>query len=268
MSRATEHPSEDIIPLTIAIPAYNRSNAVTALLKTICAQATPEDEVIVSDDGSTDGTAEQASTIPGVRVIRHEKNQGMVANWNACLTAASREWICIIHDDDRLEPGAFDALRRACALASGPAVIMHRYAGSSFDAGFRYSYSESSAGTVLSCPEIPSGAVLRRDIIEAVGLFDPRFKYSADLEYFPRIAARFPLIVIESPRIIEYRLHGANYQFQTWGEADFYDQLEELGRSIISHAGVQDERLRREILDNRLVGGLLYMLNRADQIGD
>jgi hypothetical protein len=76
------------------------------------------------------------------------------------------------------------------------------------------------------------------------------------------------LIVIESPRIIEYRLHGANYQFQTWGEADFYDQLEELGRSIISHSGVQDEDLKREILDNRMVGSLLYMLNMADQAGD
>ena len=58
-----------------------------------------------------------------------------------------------------------------------------------------------------------------------------------DLEYFARIAARFPLVVVESPRIVEYRLHGANYQFQTWRQTDFYDQFEELQRSIISYAG-------------------------------
>jgi glycosyltransferase involved in cell wall biosynthesis len=264
----TEERSTEVIPFTIGIPTYNRGSSVQQLLKAVCDQAIIEDEIIVSDDGSTDGTSEQAGRIPGVKVIRHEKNQGMVANWNACLSAATREWICILHDDDRLEPGALAALRRACALAKGPALILHRYAGSQFDGGFRYNYSEPCSGTVLSCPTIPSGAVLHRAIIDTVGLFDPRFKYSADLEYFPRIAARFPLIVIESPRIVEYRLHLANHQFQTWRQPDFQDQYEELQRSVISYVGIQDERLRRDILDQRTIGDLLYMLDMADRIGD
>src|ERR1035441_4029574 len=182
MKRAAEY-SCGMIPLTIAIPTYNRGSSVRTLIESIFAQTESDDEVIVSDDGSTDGTAEQASTFSNAKVIRHEKNQGMVANWNACLTAATRDWICIIHDDDKLEPGALSALRRACSLADGPALILHRYAGSQFDGAFRYDYSEPCSGAVLSCPTIPSGAVIHRAIIDAVGLFDPQFKYSADLEY-------------------------------------------------------------------------------------
>ena len=257
-----------IIPLTIAIPTYNRRNSVQLLLKSICNQARTEDEVIVSDDGSTDGTSEQSSMLPSVRVIRHDTNQGMVANWNSCLRAATRDWICIVHDDDRLESGALAALRRACAVARGPALITHEYAGSQFDNVFRCSYSEPSSWSVLHCPTIPSGAVIHRAIIDKLGLFDARFKYSSDMEYFPRIAAQFPLIVVESPRIVEYRLHGANYQFQTWRQADFYPQFEELERLIISYAGIQEEKLKCDILGDRMVGYLLGMLNLADRVGD
>jgi glycosyltransferase involved in cell wall biosynthesis len=260
--------STGIIPLTIAIPAYNRRSSVQTLLKSICDQARMEDEVIVSDDGSTDGTSEQSSLMPSVRVIRHDTNQGMVANWNTCLRTATRDWICIVHDDDRLEPGALAALRCACALAKGPALIVHQYAGNQFDDVFRCHYSAPSSWTVLNCPTIPSGAVVHRTIIDRLGLFDARFKYSSDLEYFARIAAQFPLIVVESPRIVEYRLHGANYQFETWRQTDFYAQFEELQRSIISLAGIQDEKLKLNMLGSRMVSNLLYMLNLADRVGD
>lgn len=267
MTGISEH-SSSRIPLTIAIPAYNRCGPVQELLKSICEQTSGDDEVILSDDGSTDGTAEQAGKIPGVKVIRHEKNQGMVANWNVCLTAATRDWICIIHDDDKLEPGGLAALRHACAIANGPALIQHEYAGDLFKSGFRYRYSDPSPGTVLSCPFIPSGAVVHRATINAVGQFNPRYKYSADLEYFPRITAQFPLLVIESPRIIEYRRHGENYHFKAAHQSDFYVQYEELLRSIISYAGITDEKSMRDILEKRLLGDWLYMLDMGDRIGD
>jgi glycosyltransferase involved in cell wall biosynthesis len=256
------------VSLSIAIPAYNRSSAVQALLKSICNQIGDHDEVIVSDDGSTDGTAEHASKIHGVKVICHERNQGMVANWNACLSAATREWICIIHDDDRLEPGGLAALRRACAVANGPALIQHEYAASRFEGGFRYRYSDPSPRTVLSCPSVPSGAVVHRAIIDAVGFFDPHYKYSADLEYFPRITTRFPLIVIESPRVVYFQRHAANYHFQVAHKEEFYVLYEELLRSVISYAGIEDEKLGRDVLEERLLADFFYMLDMADRLGN
>lgn len=267
MTDVAKGPSRSVA-LTIAVPTYNRCGSVQTLLKSICEQAGTEDEVIVCDDGSTDGTAEQSRMHPSVRVIRHEQNHGMVANWNSCLTAATREWVCIVHDDDHLEPGALAALRCACVLAKEPAMVVHDYVGSKFGGAFQCRYSEPNACAVLNCPTIPSGAVVHREIVEKLGLFDVRFKYSSDLEYFARIAARFPLIVIESPRIVEYRLHGANYQFLTWRQADFYEQFEELQRMIISYSGIQGEDLQLKMLGERMASNLLYMLNLADRVGD
>jgi glycosyltransferase involved in cell wall biosynthesis len=259
-------PPTDAVPLTIAIPAYNRRDSVRALVEAIRDQAQGEDEVIVCDDGSTDGTCEELRSVREIKVISHPVNQGMVSNWNECLTSAARDWICVIHDDDKLEPGGLAALRRACVLANGPALIVHRYAGTG--EAFRCSYSAPSPEMILNCPTIPSGAIVHRGVVNELGLFDARFKYSTDLEYFARVASRFPTIVIESPRIVEYRIHGANYQIKTWRNDDFYTQLEEIQCLTIAYAGICDEQRKRQLLQQRMISNLLYMLNLAGRFGD
>jgi glycosyltransferase involved in cell wall biosynthesis len=241
---------------------------VQALVQSISNQVLPCDELIVSDDGSTDGTASQLTQLERLRVLRHEKNQGMVANWNACLDSATCEWICIIHDDDRLEPRGLGALRNACSLVGEPAVILHQYKGAQFGGAFRCSISGACPWNVLNCPTIPSGAVMHKSIIESMGMFDARFKYSADLEFFPRIAARFPLVVIESPRVVSFQLHGDNYELRTWRNSDFYIQLEEIQKAIIRHAGIEQEDEARRLLRERMEGNLRYMLDLAAHFGD
>lgn len=266
LAHETSRRSAPFIPLTIAVPAYNRRDSVRALVNAIRDQADGEDEVIISDDASTDGTCEELRSVRNVKVISHTVNQGMVSNWNECLNSAARDWICLIHDDDGLEPGGLAALRRACALANGPALIVHRYAGKG-DA-FRCSYSTPSPEMILNCPTIPSGAVVHRDILNELGLFQPRFEYSTDLEYFARVASRFPTIVVESPRVVDYRIHGANYQMKTWRNENFYSQLEEIQRLTIAYAGIRDEEQKEEVLRQRMFSNLLYMLNLAGRFGD
>src|SRR4051794_29700190 len=171
------------IALTIAIPTYNRGSTLQPLLESIRTSARPGDELIVSDDGSTDDTAAIVTAFPEFRLVRHEQNIGMVENWNTCLRVASHEWICIVHDDDNLMPGALEALRWACAKAPQPTLITHSYSGSE-TAEFRFRYAEPGPWAVMNCPTVPSGAIIHRAICDDVGFFDPQFKYSADLEYF------------------------------------------------------------------------------------
>jgi glycosyltransferase involved in cell wall biosynthesis len=255
--------------LTIAIPTYNRSDSLCNLLQSVLGQASDCDEIIVSDDGSFDGTYERIHDIPGLRILRAESNRGMVANWNKCLQSASRDWICMLHDDDELQPGGIEALRSACALAGEPALVLHHYQGSRFDGALRCTVSRPCSWSVLNCPTIPSGAVVHRSIIDAVGVFDPRFAYSADQEYFARVAARFPVVVIESPRVITFRLHDANYEFTTWRKADFFAQYEALQRAIIRHAGLTEGTSSTErLIDDRIREALFYILDHAARIDD
>ncbi len=255
------------IPLTLAVPTYNRCSSVQLLVKAIQAQAKAQDEIIVSDDGSTDGTFEEASKMPDIRLVRHKENQGMVRNWNYCLEQARCDWICIIHDDDTLAPRGLEALRRACEFADQPALILPTERQAECDESFRYRFWSPGAWSVLHCPRIPSGAVIHRKIVQELGGFNPRFCYSADLEYFPRIAAHFPVVIIDSPLAIRYELHDSNYQIKTWRKADFYAQLEEIQRSIVSYAGIHGAAAE-SLVQQRLTGLLEYVFREAYRRGD
>jgi glycosyltransferase involved in cell wall biosynthesis len=257
------------VPLSIAVPTYNRAHFMTTLIRSILDQADNADEIIVSDDGSADDTIGRVLSLDRqIRIFQSTTNRGMVANWNRCLELATREWICILHDDDRLEPGGLTALRTACSLVDEPALILHQYSGDQFAGAFRCTISRACPWNVLNCPTIPSGAVVHRSILDTMGVFDPRLKYSADLEFFPRIAARFPLVVIESPRVVNFRLHGDNYELKTWRNPDFYGQLEEIQRTIFRHAGIGEEDQLRNLLANRMEGNLRHMLDLAASFGD
>ncbi len=233
-----------MVSLTVAVPSFNRGSELEPLLREIKRQAKVGDQLLVCDDGSQDNTDEVVRKVGGFELFLQEKNRGMVANWNECLSASSRDWICLVHDDDFLAPGGLDALRRACAAVGEPSLIAHRSAEEdNNDSTFRYRFSEPGSWAVLHCPTIPSGAVVHRSIVQEIGGFDPRLKYSADLEYFPRICARYPLLIIENPRVISWKIHGGSYHFRTWMEADFFEQLSFIYREVFEYAKVTPEAI-------------------------
>jgi hypothetical protein len=99
-------------------------------------------------------------------------------------------------------------------------------------------------------------------VVEAVGTFDPRFRYSTDLEYFPRICTRFPMVTVESPAVMDIQFHGANYQLKTWREPDFLSQFEELHRTIIRYAGLTG-KAAEQLLYEHVSANLSYMFSQA-----
>ena len=230
--------------LSIAIPTYNRRESVVSLVEAIKCQLLPEDELIVVDDGSSDGTAAALEAVPQVKLVRHAKNQGMVRTWNNCLESATREWICVIHDDDALGMRGLEAIRRACSIINEPGLIEHAPNGSE-DTPFRCRVQDPGAWAVLHSALIPSGATVHRSVIDAVGMFDERFTYSGDIEYFARICARYTSVVIESPDVIKYNFHQDNYQYRTWRQPDFFAQLEEILKLVVGYARLPDQEAQQ-----------------------
>ena len=257
---------ETSLPLTIAIPTYNRCQSVTMLVKQLMPQLLPSDELLVVNDGSQDGTVEALYQMPEVKLVSNPSNYGMVKTWNRCLMAASRDWICVIHDDDSVAPTALQTIRRACTLVGQPALIAHRSLDAHLDQTFRYRRAEPGAWAVLNTTTTPSGVTLHRDIVQAIGTFSEQFPYSCDLEYFARICAHYPSLVIESPEILYYNQHDQNYQYKTWRKDDFWQQLEAIERTTLSYAnvGAEAERYFRD----RMSSYAQHMLKTAAQSED
>ena len=208
--------------------------------------------------------------VAGVTVVRQPANLGMVGNWNYCLTAGTNDWVCLVHDDDRLLDGAAEAIRRACALVGGSGVVAHaenlrlRHVA---DGGFCYERREPGAFAVLDTAVCPSGVTIHRAVVAAAGGFSDAFAYSADLEYFARLFARFPSVVIRNPRVLEYVLHGGNYQFKTWRRDDFLAQLRAVEAAALAHAGLPAGE-HAAMLRERLDRDMLYMVRASTAAGE
>ena len=94
---------------SIIIPAYNAADYLPQCLESIFSQNYTGCEVIVIDDGSTDGTSEVLAKYPQVKVIRQE-NSGMATARNRGLEVAQGEYILFVDSDDFLADGALATL--------------------------------------------------------------------------------------------------------------------------------------------------------------
>ncbi len=91
--------------MTVAavIPHWNRRELLANLLESLGRQTRPFDEVIVVDNGSTDGSAEMAEQA-GARVLRLGSNLGFAAAVNRGIEATQADWIAILNNDVTLAP--------------------------------------------------------------------------------------------------------------------------------------------------------------------
>jgi cellulose synthase/poly-beta-1,6-N-acetylglucosamine synthase-like glycosyltransferase/peptidoglycan/xylan/chitin deacetylase (PgdA/CDA1 family) len=106
-------------PVTVIVPAYNESAGIEAAVRSLVAQDHPV-EILVVDDGSSDGTADIAESLglPGVRVIRKE-NGGKPSALNTGIANASFDLLVMVDGDTVFEP---DAVRKLVQPFADPRV--------------------------------------------------------------------------------------------------------------------------------------------------
>ena len=92
--------------VTVVIPTHNRKELLRYALMSALRQEGVALEVIVVDDGSSDGTAEMLAALTDrrVRVVHHETAQGVSAARNRGIEEARGEWIAFLDDDDLWAP--------------------------------------------------------------------------------------------------------------------------------------------------------------------
>ncbi len=126
-----------VMPLvSILVPAYNEEEFLPAMLDRVLSAALPagvETEILVVDDGSTDGTAEAALAVAGrvpdrVRVFRHERNRGKGAAIRTALAEARGEFALIQDADLEYDPRDYPKLLQPLLEGRADAVYGTRFA--------------------------------------------------------------------------------------------------------------------------------------------
>ena len=108
---------------SVVVPTYNRRSMLERALRSVWAQTCDDYELIVVDDGSTDGTAEFLATLGSdVRTVRQE-NQGPSAARNAGVALARGTYVVFLDSDDELLPDALACYARAIEMASRPSLV-------------------------------------------------------------------------------------------------------------------------------------------------
>ena len=187
--------------ITAVVPVWNGREPLERLLDSLEAQTAPIDELLVVDNGSTDGAPELAAR-RGARVIPMGRNAGFAAAVNRGIESARSPWIAVLNSDVRLAPDYLAQLMETggwfgtgkILSASKPTRLDGTFdlisrAGTAWRAGSgrRDTPGFSRAQPIWSAPW--TAAVFRAALFERVGLLEERFEsYLEDVDFGLRCA--------------------------------------------------------------------------------
>lgn len=230
--------------LSVVVPAFNAGRYLKIAVDSLLAQRLPGLEVVVVDDGSTDGAA-AAVAGPNVRVLRQE-NRGEAAARNAGVKASTGRFITFLDADDVMAPDAV-APRHAYLtshpeeLAAGglPSRLIDeegRVAGEVFARmASKYAFPlrldaefyRSGKFFPVSC----SLYVYRRAAFDRVGLYDETLPAAPDCDFHFRLLAAAGVLVLPVP-VFDRRIHGSNLSLTGAKAPAFRPEIESAVRVI------------------------------------
>jgi GT2 family glycosyltransferase len=222
--RAPKPPSGGLQPaaaaptFSVVIAAYQSVGSVRAAVASALDQTVPPIEVVVCDDGSTDGTGDAIRGLePRVRVVRQD-NRGEAAAKNAAAARATGDYLVILDADDLFAPtrleaiGALAAARPDLDVITTDAWLLDVVSGNRrrcYGPGFRFE-TEDQPEEILRRNFVLGLAAVRRAAFEAVGGFDPAIAVTTDWHLWIRmIHAGSRVGLIEQP-LATYRIHAGS----------------------------------------------------------
>jgi glycosyltransferase involved in cell wall biosynthesis len=193
--------------VSTVIPTYDRRGLIERAVDSALAQTYRTQEVIVVDDGSTDGTGELLRERYGERIRYVWQRNGGVSNArNQGMRLARGDFIALLDSDDLWEPTKVE--KQVGFLRAHPDFGMvltdvRRVdgAGNPIDVFRRRDVIRADGDAladVLRNPAlVPASILIRRSVFERLGGFDESLRTAEDIEFHLRIAAAFKIGVIE-----------------------------------------------------------------------
>ena len=242
--------------ITVVLPTYNGARFIRESVESVLAQDISDFELIICDDGSTDGTWEIVQAYAGqrCRVLRNDGNRGLFPTLNRLVAEARSPWVHLWSQDDRMLPRC---LGRTCAFAAEHPEVGMIYSRMRFideNGKFVSDGKDDPTPSVVSplfAARIMyffgsiSGNIanvsIRTDVFREIGPFREDLKVSGDYEYWVRLSQKYPIGFLAEP-LIELREHNAQFSRQHPSALHFIRENREIKATLRSRLTDGEQR--------------------------
>jgi glycosyltransferase involved in cell wall biosynthesis len=245
---------------SVIIPVFNRRHTIGNSLKTLDSQCFRDFEVVLIDDGSTDGSPEYIKeAYPDYHLIEQD-NRGPGMARNAGLKLARGRYIAFLDSDDLWFPWTLKSYHTLIQEQGEPSVLLGRLCGFLNESELEglvenknqirtfNDYFASSSETILAgCCNM----VVRSDHLKAVGGFDGGRINAEDSELLLRLGTFAGVVVMDAPVTVGYRRHSSSETQSYPGlqrTADGVNLMRERERQSRYPGGAVRKQERRELI--------------------
>lgn len=278
--------------VSIGIPTWNRCGYLRMALESAMAQSYPELEIVVSDNASTDGTADFLAGLKDsrIRVLRQPENIGGIPNLNQCLQHATGDLFLLLSDDDTLE---LDAITRLVApFQGGRGDVEPEKIGLTWcpcriinpDGTTKWTTAagpevERSVDLMMALfggtrgPRLSSVLIRTKDARRAGGYDLDRYNAICDTANWGAVALEYPFAICVPMPLVSYRVHASSHtsssvasDWQLWG-GHMHEDLAKIVRRRFPSDASKFELVRTKLLANLTIDVMMRGIGASGWIG-
>lgn len=205
---------------SVIIPLYNKEAFIEQTLKHVLSQSFTDFEIIIVNDGSTDGSIEKINLLKDNRIrILHQKNQGVSVARNKGMELAEGKYFCFLDADDEWTENYLENLYHTILKFPDAEMYCSRYKTIIGKKKFAYcnliDLPENYEGfvtdffksSIISRVAHTSAVAVDRNVFRTIGGFDIEISSGQDLDYWIRIALRYSVVICKNITLIYNYLH-------------------------------------------------------------
>ena len=249
-------------PVSVIIPTHNRAGFLAQAIDSVLSQTYANFELIVVDDGSSDGTPALLASYDKALVSLRQENRGPAAARNAGIRAARHPLLAFLDSDDQFTRHKL-ALQVA-AMEAQPEMLISHTRETWFRNGLHLNQKKRHAkkgGDIFArnlalCLVGMSTVMVRQELFERIGLFDESFPCCEDYEFWLRASVAHPFLLLDTPLTAKHggRPDQVSARFQTGMDRLRIRALEKL-LSSSPLSSLQSRLAREEVVSKaRLYG--------------
>ncbi len=242
-------PRPDNPLVSVVLTTFNRKESLSRALRSVLGQTRIPEEIIVVDDGSTDGTTRELSTKFSSVVWLKQQNKGVSSARNLGIRKARCSWIALLDSDDEWKPEKLERQiaritnepsPKACHtdeewIRNGNQVIPPKFLDKAPENLF--------ARSLRRCLICPSSALIHREVFSQIGLFDESLPVCEDYDFWLRLLLLEPPALVDQKLVLKHGGHPGQLSTSTWGMDRFRVKSME---TLLSNPMLTDER-RHEV---------------------